>query len=390
MVRVLLQLVLLNMIKQGLQVYMLWLCMERQQAAADLRKLEVCWSVDAFFNDVDGYLQRLDRKEGRPFINIETDICEYIIPEHLVKPALSHWSEYAKSRMVLSKLSCYRRSTKIVMVALNALNELIVNDPIEGRTANRINDFEKILRAEVQPTALHAQATKEQRLRLTTYCNLLYCIILHHAQGNLKTVFSQEDLSNLETIRRGLGEDYEDYNPPRLSCALICTIDALKCVTEPQEKFRKTCQTLADLLKEVDCIIKSPSTTKPDHRSLISKTEKAGTFNIGVAAAYLLPKKCIQKTQTSTLIRRSMHKKGAQGAQWTILYQTARMLKRVLENKECPRELRTLAATGNPGEDDPVYHNYGQPSNDGLLCLATFWTNQQLKKYLAITLLNHS
>ncbi|XP_078613228.1 uncharacterized protein LOC144882948 isoform X1 [Branchiostoma floridae x Branchiostoma japonicum] len=346
------------------------------------------WSVDAFFNDVDGYLQRLDRKEGRPFINIETDICENIIPEHLVKPALSHLSNYDKSRMVLSKLSCYQRSTKIVMVALIALNELILNDPIEGITANRIKDFEKILRAEVQPASLHAQATKEQRLRLTTYSNLLRCIILHLARGNLKTVFSQDDLSKLETIKRALEEDYEDDNPPRLDFALTCTIQALTCVTEPQEKFRKICQTVGDILKEVDCITRSQSASKPDCSSLSSKIDKAGIFDTGVAATYLLPKitsthalLClrtlldhhIQKCTKGTFWKRQTKaNKKQKGAEW-ILYHTAVMFVRVLKNKDCPKELRTLAANG----DCSVVSS--EQDGEGLLCLASFWSNQRLK-----------
>ncbi|CAH1244421.1 ABL1 [Branchiostoma lanceolatum] len=69
------------------------------------------------------------------------------------------------------------------------------------------------------------------------------------------------------------------------------------------------------------------------------------------------------------------------------------MLVRFIEDKDCPRELRTLAAIGNsvdanprvymyydPAEVEPVYQGTSKPSGEGLLCLASFWSNQHLKK----------
>ena len=164
------------------------------------------------------------------------------------------FSSNEKIYEILARISCSRKSAKVVRQALELLLYLICKDNFDSCHEN-VLDVEVVLRSSIlSPEGLFkTDRHSERALKLYAYSRILSSLVIQQVRkGELPIETHEQDLKKLQKELQRFGDQLKNKKKDGFRYAVEFILEAILCLLKPQDKLKELldeCQEFCSDLK---------------------------------------------------------------------------------------------------------------------------------------------
>ena len=169
----------------------------------------------------------------------EDFILHEILP-HLEKLWGRCFSSNVKIYEILARISCSKKSAKVVRQALQLLLYLICKDNFDSCHEN-VLVMEVIIRSSIlSPEGLlKTDRHSEQELKLHAYSHILSILVVQQVRkGELRIETLEHDLKKLQKELKQFGDQLKSKKKDSFRYSIEFILEAIPCLLKPQDKLK--------------------------------------------------------------------------------------------------------------------------------------------------------
>ena len=197
------------------------------------------WSIKEFLENPVKFICDMDNNACSLQEEKEDFILQEILP-HLEELWGRCSSSNAKIYEILARISCSRKSAKVVRQALQLLLYLICKDDFDSCHENVLVVEVGIRSSILSPEGLFkTDRNSERELKLYAYSRILSSLVIQQVRkGELRIETLKQDLKKLRKELKQFGDKLENKKKDGIRYSIEFILEAIPCLLKPQDKLK--------------------------------------------------------------------------------------------------------------------------------------------------------
>ena len=197
------------------------------------------WTIDEFLENPEKFICDMDNNACSLQEEKEDFILHKILP-HLEKLWGRCFNSNKKIYGTLARISCSRKSAKVVRQALQLLLYLICKDNFDSPREN-VLVVEVVIRSSIlSPEGLFkTDQHSERELKLYAYSRILSSLVIQQVRkGELPIETPEQDLKKLQKELKQFGDQLKNKKKDGFRYSIEFIQEAVPCLLNPQDKLK--------------------------------------------------------------------------------------------------------------------------------------------------------
>ena len=198
------------------------------------------WSIEEFLENPEKFLHEMDNNACSLQEEKEDFILHTILP-HLEESWGKCFSSNEKIYEILARISCRRKSAKVVKQALQLLLHLICKENVESCYENLL-----VVEAVIKSSILTSEGLFKtdrhsiRELKLYVYSRVLSSLVIQQVRkGELQIETLEQDLKKLQKELQRFGNQLKNKKKSGFRYSIEFILEAIPCLLKPQDKLKE-------------------------------------------------------------------------------------------------------------------------------------------------------